>query len=191
MESPALETALAAGIGAASALLLVAVLFLATRRRRSRADLEAMLAAAQRESDDLRQRLEELTGHRDRAGAATRGPAYLEELFGEPALENAVERAIERQQAEFVITSAGDPERVVSTVEVPDRLVLSATLGEPMVKVAAFSHGVRRALRAESRNRIWFEMKREVRAARKRRRRLVKDYLRETRARERANEGTA
>jgi hypothetical protein len=180
---------LAAGAGAAATLLLVAVLFLATRLRtprgRSRADLEAMLAAAHRESDDLRHRLEELASRRDRTGATTtRGPAYLEELFGESRDEHAG-----GQPAEFVITRAGDPN--VPAVQVPDRLVLSATLGEPMVKVAAFSHGVRRALRAESRNRIWFEMRREVRAARKRRRRLVKDYLRETRARERANEGVA
>jgi hypothetical protein len=59
------------------------------------------------------------------------------------------------------------------------------------VKVAAFTHGVRRALSAESRNRIWFEMRREVRAARRRRRRLVKDYLREARAAERAQESVA
>ena len=187
MEGPALDAALAAGIGAAATLLLVAVLFLATRLRtprgRSRADLEAMLAAAHRESDDLRHRLEELTSHRDRTGATTRGPAYLEELFGESRVDQSVERP------EFVITRAGDPDEDVPAVQVPDRLVLSATLGEPMVKVAAFSHGVRHALRAESRNRIWFEMRREVRAARKRRRRLVKDYLRETRARERADEG--
>ena len=47
---------------------------------------------------------------------------------------------------------------------VPDRVVLSATVGEPLVKAVAFGHGVRRALSAESRNRIWFEMRREVRA---------------------------
>jgi hypothetical protein len=178
---------LAAGAGAVATLLLVAVLFLATRRHRSRADLLAMLAAAQRESDDLRHRLEELTGRRDDTSTTTRGPAYLGELFREPPADVPVER----QQAEFVITRAGEPDPDVPAVQVPDRLVLSATLGEPLVKVAALSHGVRRALRAESRNRIWFEMRREVRAARKRRRRLVKDYLRETRARERANEGMA
>jgi hypothetical protein len=66
--------------------------------------------------------------------------------------------------------------------EVPDRLVLSATLGEPLVKVAAFSHGVRRALSPESRNRIWFEMRREVRASRRRRRQLRKRLEREYRA---------
>ncbi|MBW8750220.1 MAG: hypothetical protein JF565_02205 [Propionibacteriales bacterium] len=179
--STALAATLAACAGAAATLLLVAVVALLTRRRRRRVDLEAMLAASQREVDDLRHRLDELTGGR---------PAYLEELFAAPSTPSAP------QQAEFVITHVGesglDPARLPDdAVAVPDRLVLSATVGEPLVKVAAFSHGVRRALSARSRNRIWFEMRSEVRAARKRRRRLVKDYLRETRAQERATEGLA
>jgi hypothetical protein len=66
--------------------------------------------------------------------------------------------------------------------------VLSATLGEPLVKAAAFGHGVRRALSAESRNRIWFEMRREVRASRRRRRQLRKRLEREYRARLRGAE---
>lgn len=152
---------IAAGGGAVAALLLVGLVVLLRRRNRTRADLEAMLAAAQRESDDLRARLEELSARPE-------------------------------QQAAFVITDAGmshelavpDPEQV----RVPDRLVLSATVGAPLVKVAAFSHGLRRALSAESRNRIWFEMRREVRAARKRRRRLLKEYQRQLRSDERAGE---
>jgi hypothetical protein len=189
MESSTLDTALAAAAGAATMLLLVTVVLVATRRRRSRRDLEAMLDAAQREADDLRHRLEELTGRSARPVDGSRGPAHLEELFADPAPHHGAEP----QLADFVITHVGEPDtdEPVRDLAVPDRLVLSATLGEPLVKVAAFSHGVRRALRAESRNRIWFEMRREVRAARKRRRRLVKDYLRETRAQERANEGVA
>jgi hypothetical protein len=59
------------------------------------------------------------------------------------------------------------------------------------VKVAAFGHGLRRALSPESRNRIGFEMRREVRAARKRRKQLLKQYQRDVRAAERAQEGLA
>jgi hypothetical protein len=192
MESPTLDTVLAAAAGAAAMLLLVTVVLVATRSRRSRRDLETMLDAAQREADDLRHRLEELTGRSGRPAGPSHGPAYLEELLADPAEEHP---AAEPQLAEFVITHVGEPgaasDQSAGDLAVPDRLVLSATLGEPLVKVAAFSHGVRRALRAESRNRIWFEMRREVRAARKRRRRLVKDYLRETRAQERASEGVA
>jgi len=171
-------TILAAGAGAAAMLLLVALVLLVTKRRRSRADLEAMLAASQRETDDLRHRLDELTGDGSRRPA---GPAYLEELFGEPSIP--AQR--EAQQADFVITHVGEPGADVEPaqqVPVPDRLVLSATLGEPLVKVAAFSHGVRRALSARSRNRIWFEMRSEVRSSRRRRRQLRKRLEREYRA---------
>jgi hypothetical protein len=187
MESSALVAVLAAGAGAAAMLLVVTVVLVATRRRRSRADLEAMLAAAQCEADGLRHRLEELTGRRD--PRPSRGAAYVEELFAEPA-----GRADGR--ADFVITHVGEPgedpagatQEPPDGLAVPDRLVLSATLGEPLVKAAAFTHGVRRALSAEARNRIWFEMRREVRASRRRRRQLRKRLEREYRAQLRAAE---
>ncbi len=172
-------TILAAGAGAAAMLLLVAVVMFATRRRRARADLEAMLESAQREVDDLRHRLDEATGRAARPVPAPRGAAHLEEVFGEPSVPS--QRVPE--QADFVITHVGEPGAGVEPVAVPDRLVLSATLGEPLVKVAAFSHGVRRALSARSRNRIWFEMRSEVRASRRRRRQLRKRLEREYRAR--------
>ncbi|MCW2752715.1 MAG: hypothetical protein JWQ32_126 [Marmoricola sp.] len=157
---------LAAVGGAVVALLVVAIVARLRRRSSSRADLDAMLAAAQREADLLRARIEELTSD---PGAATTAAGHA-----------------------YVITDAGRGPREVALpgdqVGVPDRLVLSATMGEPLVKVAAFGHGVRRALSPESRNRIWFEMRREVRAARKRRRRLVREYLRDVRADDRARE---
>ena len=64
---------------------------------------------------------------------------------------------------------------------ISDRLVLSATVGEPLVKSLAFAHGLRVALSAESRNRIRFEMKREVRRARKQRRQDMKQAYRQMR----------
>ena len=67
----------------------------------------------------------------------------------------------------------------------PDRVVLSATVGEPLVKVVSFGHGLRRALSPESRNRIWFEVRREVRRARKQRRREMKEAWRRMQAEER------
>jgi hypothetical protein len=163
---------LGAAGGAVMALLLVALVLLVRRRYRSRADLEAMLAAAHREIDDLRMRLDAAT-----ARLAPEAP---------------------RDTVEYLITDVGTapalfeagalPEPSGPPIEVPDRLVLTATVGAPLVRAAAFAHGVRRALSAESRNRIRFEMRREVRAARKRRRRLVRDHLRQVRAQERAGE---
>jgi len=173
MESQVLVAALAAGAGAAVMLLLVTVVLVATRPRRSHADLEAMLVAAQREADDLRHRLDELT----EPGAV-------------PVRDDGAP-----EPAPFVITHVGedpgDADPAIEALAVPDRLVLSATLGEPLVKVAAFSHGLRRALSAESRNRIWFEMRREVRASRRRRRQLRKRLEREYRAHLRSGDDLA
>ena len=164
---------LAALGGAAAALLVVALVAVLLRRTRSRADLEEMLAAAQRESDDLRARLEALSAQ------LPTGPGQL------PA-----------GAATYVITDAGRIPTgldvpVEDQVAVPDRLVLTATLGRPLVKVAAFGHGVRRALSPANRNRIWFEMRSEVRTSRKRRRAQVRDLQRQIRADERAREGLA
>lgn len=49
--------------------------------------------------------------------------------------------------------------------------VASVTLGGPLIKVAAFTHGVRRALREEQRMRIAYVVRKELRQQRKTRRR--------------------
>jgi hypothetical protein len=148
---------------AATGLLLLAVLL--TLLLRGRAESRRDLAAAAAETAELRRRLDALTEQLERSAERER------------------QRAVE---AAYVITDAGAdrPEP-----NVPDRVVLSATVGEPLVKVVSFGHGLRRALSAESRNRIWFEMRREVRASRRRRRREMKEFVRRARAAERASEG--
>ncbi len=153
-------------IGSAAAVLLalsgVVVLVL-----RSLARSRRRLDAALRETADLRGRLEELA-------------VRLEQQTARPEVHDA----LARDEASYVITDAGRPEPTV-----PDRVVLTATLGEPLVKAVSFGHGVRRALSAESRNRIRFEMRREVRRARKQRRREMKDAWRRMQADERARGG--
>jgi hypothetical protein len=59
-------------------------------------------------------------------------------------------------------------------------------LRESVVKAASLAHGVRRGLAPESRNRIRFEMKQEVRRSRKQRRADVKAARRDLHARQRA-----
>lgn len=49
--------------------------------------------------------------------------------------------------------------------------VVSVTLAGPLIKVAAFSHGVQRALREESRMRIAYAFRRELKQQRRLRRR--------------------
>ena len=149
----------AAGSVLLSAALVLLVLRAATRTRSD-------LAAARAETAELWDRVESLS-------------AQLEQT-------TSSSRVTTDGQSAYVITDAGDQR--ADGPGVPDRLVLSATVGEPLVKVVAFGHGVRRALSAESRNRIGFEMRREVRAARRRRRRESRDLLREARAAQRADQ---
>lgn len=152
--------------GAAVVLLLLAsVLVLALRSRtNARRELAAALSAAQAETAELRRRLDALTEQ----------------------LEHQTSSMIRVDDPAYVITDAGtqplDP-------NIADRVVLSATVGEPLVKVVAFGHGMRRALSAESRNRIWFEMRREVRRARKQRRRDMKYAWRRMQSEDRATQG--
>ncbi|HET8604079.1 MAG TPA: hypothetical protein VFM09_09145 [Marmoricola sp.] len=153
-------------LGAAAVAVVVAVVLLVLllrrehRLRRRDGVLEAELAAARAESAELRERLARL----ERTASA------------EPTLRSA----------EFLITDAGQGSSSGREgVPVPDGLVLSATLGEPVVRVLALAHGVRRALSAESRNRIRFAMRQEVRRTRRRRKREMRHAWRQAQADER------
>jgi hypothetical protein len=92
-------------------------------------------------------------------------------------------------ETEYVITRLGEPTEVapVDQVERPDaRLFADLVLRESVVKAASFAHGVRRGLSAENRNRIRFEMRRELKRARKQRKAEEREAVREWRARQRA-----
>ncbi len=147
--------------GAVVVLVLLTCALVMRSRSTSRRELAVALSTAQAETAELRSRLDALTDQLDRQAASM----------------------IRVDDPAYVITDAGAP-RLEPTVA--DRVVLSATVGEPLVKVVAFGHGLRRALSAESRNRIWFEMRREVRRARKQRRREMKDAWRRMQAEDRA-----
>jgi hypothetical protein len=143
--------------GAAGAALLVLVVLLAVTLSR--------LAATRRQLRALEDRLGSLADRLD--------------LLEAPAADAEPE--------ESYLVPEALPLRIVEDgadlrPAVPDRLVLSATLGEPLVKAAAFGHGLRRALSARSRNRIWFEVRREVRRSRKQRRQDMKAAYRRMQA---------
>lgn len=82
-----------------------------------------------------------------------------------------------------VITRVGEDQGTPGDASQPvtGRLVLSAAVGEPLLRTAAVLHGVRRALAPETRNRIRFEMKREVRRSRKQRKQDMKAAYRQMR----------
>ena len=62
-----------------------------------------------------------------------------------------------------------------------------AVVRETVVQTASLVQGLRRALAPETRNRIRFEMKRELKRTRKARKVELKEALREYRARHRAD----
>jgi hypothetical protein len=164
-----MDPALWAALGGTGALLLVVAVATATamtRRRGIHPREQAALAAARADVEALRVRVEELSAEL----AAARGAA-----------------AVTSTPTEYVITTAGSGVEGGEVPVLPERAVLSVTFGEPLVKLAALGYGLRRALSPESRNRIAFAMRREVKRARKARRRTV----RRTRLSSAASEETA
>ena len=109
----------------------------------------------------------------------------------------AVEESVARGPApptdaqSYVITHLGDeqPDAAATPVagRIDGRLFVDIVARESAIKAAGLAHGLRRAVAPEVRNRIRFEMKREVQRARKQRRADLKVALREFRARERAD----
>jgi hypothetical protein len=161
---PGLLTVLAAA--AILVVVVLCVLLAGSVRRRRR--LERTLAASR----------EELTALEHRIDA----------LAHEMATSRQVPQPrVRADETEYVITTAGD--RAANEVAVPGprvqqltaRQFASVALGESLVTVFSFGYGVRRALSAENRNRIAFEMRREVRRARKQRRRELKEQRRRLR----------
>ena len=148
--------------------------------RRERRRLTAQVEAAHADVDALRERVEELSRRLADADPAT---------------------ATGREAREFVITSLPDgslrgtlaaaPEDESgddpATTSLSAGQFASVALGESLVRVLSFGYGVRRALSAENRNRIRFEMRREVKRSRRQRRRDLKEAKRHLRADQRAD----
>jgi hypothetical protein len=144
--------------------------------RGSRRRLERQLRTARESVDALQARVEELSRSlpSGRPGPAGSGAA--------------------RAEPEFVITSLADLEQpatgdpgapgVSTAVAVPSGPEFAAVaVRESLLRVASLAYGVRRALSAENRNRIRFEVRQEIKRARRRRRRDLKEARRQLRAR--------
>lgn len=163
------------GVAVAGVLALLALaLGVALLRARSRTARE--LGAARAETAELREQLE-----------------ALERRISQPEAAASDRTTAE---AEFVITNLGAPE-AESAAQIDRTLFADIVLRETVVKAASFAHGLRRALDPETRNRIRFEMKREVKRARRQRKIDTRQARREWAARQRAglgpdlDEGTA
>jgi hypothetical protein len=173
---PALLVTVAAVTVAAVAVVVAVVGAVALRGSRAeRRRLASQVVATHADVEALRERVEELS-RRPAAGPTTAGG----------------------EVHEFVITSLPDgtlrgTPAVPDDEPVPTATPLSAgqfasvALGESVVRVLSLGYGVRRALSAENRNRIRFEMRREVKRSRRQRRRDLKEAKRHLRADQRAD----
>ncbi|KRF16246.1 hypothetical protein [Nocardioides sp. Soil796] len=134
---------------------------------------------------------------RERVGARAELEATRAEAAQLRERVDALARSVQPRHApdEFVITAVGDPtasdEPVSEPQRIEGRLFADLVLRESVVKAAALTHGVRRALAPESRNRIRFQMKQEIKRSRKQRRIEIRDVRREMAARQRSQEGAA
>ena len=146
-------------------VLALAALGLGLALWRVRASMDRELVASRVETAALRLQVEELERRLSRPGP--RPPT----------------------DPEFVITDLGDPGPAPEPVPAPrvgGALFADLALRETAVKAAGLVFGVRRALDAETRNRIRFEMRREVRRARRQRKADSRQARREWAARQRA-----
>ena len=149
------------------ALMVVGLAALAVRLSRRVASLEAAIAGPAPSS------------HTDWSGSAVQNSQSVGLDASTPAAD----------QREYVITHLGEPEVEavpVAAPALPTSLFADIVLRETVVQAASLFHGVRRALSPENRNRIRFEMRREVKRSRKQRRADIREARREWEARQRA-----
>lgn len=147
---------------AALVALAVAVAGLVVSVRRSRARTERLLASAAADAEALRGQL-----------------AEIERRLSEPYAQVAI-----RDEREYVITDLGEPRPAAPALPAP--VFADILLRESLVRTAALAAGLRRALSPEVRHRIRFEMRREVKRARKQRKTDLRQARREWEARRRA-----
>ena len=159
--------------------LVVAVGWLAGELRRTRDQGEAVLASAAADVDALREELDALQ---------VRLHEEAEQLEEARRTLRLADLTIVDDK-EYRITALGErrgggPLALVPTVPGPQ--FVDTMLRESLIRTASIAAGLRRALAPEVRNRIRFEMKREVKRSRKQRKADVKQARREWEARQRA-----
>ena len=169
MDRATLQTLLLALAGALVLLAVVAAFVSAASRRRLRGEL----AASRAEVGELSRRVHAL----DEAVAAARAvPAAP--AAGRPEREYVITRVGGDVVAATTTTTTASP---VAPAPLSAGQFASVAVGESLVRLLSLGYGVRRALSAENRNRIAFEVRREVKRSRKERRREVKQARRHLR----------
>jgi hypothetical protein len=160
---------LAAG-GAVALLLLVAVLVLATAVRRLGARVRVLEEAATPGVDP----------RADAVGSPAAVPAayVITGIDGDGAAGLGGELDADARAAQPAVVQG----------RIDGALFADIVAREGVIRAAGLAHGLRRALAPATRNRIRFEMKREVKRSRRQRRADLKAALRDMQARERSGE---
>ena len=157
---------------APSALLALVAVVLAVTLTRLRASTHHELAAAHADSARLRHRLDE-----------------VERLLESSSVHSTAEPDV---VVAGVIASAGsltEPRHRVPDRRIDGSLLPSLVVRETVVKGASLLHGLRRALSPETRNRIRFEIRQEVKRSRTQRRIDLRDARRQVTLQQRAAAG--
>ena len=157
-------------VSVAAALALLVGLLTWLRTRSLRTELSRTRAAA----EELAERVAMLEAEQVRSTPAASPPRSVS--------HGAEDHA-------FVITHMGEHDHdaePAAPAHVDTRVFVDIVARESVVKAMSLAHGVRRAMDPETRNRIRFEMRREVKRSRKGRRAEMKQAWREYQERQRA-----
>ncbi len=167
----------------AAGLVLLLGLVLALIVRSSRRRVEAQMLLSQQAAQAL---AEQVAGLEARLNGAA-GSAY----------SSSADHDGEQGRADFVITRFGDlsddeesdlSRREAEIQTLPRAVFADLLLRETAVRAAGMAAGLRRALAPETRNRIRFEMKQEVKRSRKQRKTDLRVARREWEARQRVEQ---
>ncbi|MFW6869166.1 hypothetical protein ACOACQ_17375 [Nocardioides sp. CPCC 206347] len=175
------ELAVPVWLAVATLVALVALAWVAWNLnqslRRVREETDEVLASTARDADELRVQLGDLDEALKRQAALSVASSNLPDRVPVAVVDDR----------EYLITDLHRnrgpqvPARIV-----PAPMFADILLRESVIKTAALASGLRRALSPEVRNRIRFEMKREIKRSRKGRKLMLKAARRDWETRQRA-----
>ncbi|GAB2769312.1 hypothetical protein GCM10027020_23120 [Nocardioides salsibiostraticola] len=168
---------------AAAGVVLLVILALGLMVRSAHRRAEAQMRLTQQAAQALADQVAGLEARLDEGDASQSDVAHLDRAdyvitrFGDPA---------DPDHSDGMDDSSASHRREVEVRSLPRGVFADLLLRETAVRAAGMSAGLRRALAPETRNRIRFEMKQEVKRSRKQRKADLRIARREWEARQRA-----
>ncbi len=158
----------AIAVASAAALLALVLLWLVLRLHRLVRELLSRLHDSTHQYDAALRRLDDVAS--DQRATLHAVELVLQET--PPPAADEVDEADESDEAAAAVPLITDISHQRDDADdLTTARIASVTMGRPLIKVAAFSHGVRRALDEEQRMRISYAVRKELRRQRKLRRR--------------------